>query len=88
MSLLCQQVVVVVMDQMETSLTPLRDSSGALKGRDVMIFVVGVGNDLDQSSVKEIASKEEFYHHVTSFNKLMSVAPVLSEQICVNSEGN
>ena len=87
MSFLCQQVVVVVMDQMETSLTPLRDSSGALKGRDVMIFVVGVGN-LDQSSVKEIASKEEFYHHVTSFNKLMSIAPVLSEQICVNSEGN
>ena len=72
----------MIMDQTENDIRLLHDASGALKARDAALFVVGVGSGMDDPSVKKVASKNDFAFHVTSFSELMSVAPLLSDQIC------
>ena len=72
----------MIMDQSENNIPLLHDASGALKARDAALFVVGVGSGMDDPSVKKVASKNDYAFHATSFSQLMSVAPLLSEQIC------
>ena len=77
------KAVVVIMDQAENDIRLLHDASGALKARDAALFVVGVGSGMDDPSVKKVASKNDYAFHVTSFSQLMSVAPLLADQICL-----
>lgn len=70
------------MDQSENDISLLHDASGVLKARDAALFVVGVGSGMDDPSVKKVASKDDYAFHATSFSELMSVAPLLSDQIC------
>lgn len=70
------------MDQTESDIPLLHDASGALKARDAVLFLVGVGSGMDAPSVKKVASKDDYAFHATSFSELMSVAPLLSDQIC------
>jgi len=72
----------VIMDQSENDMSLLHDASGVLKARDAALFVVGVGSGMDDSSVKKVASKDDYAFHATSFGELMAVAPFLSDQIC------
>ena len=70
------------MDQAENNIPSLHDTSGALKARDAVLFVVGVGRGMDAPSVQKVASKDEYAFHATSFNELMPLAPLLSDKIC------
>lgn len=70
------------MDQAENNIPLLHDASGALQARDAVLFVVGVGSGMDDPNVKKVASKDDYAFHATSFNELMSVAPLLSDKIC------
>ena len=72
----------MIMDQSENDISLLHDASGVLKARDAALFVVGVGSGMDDPSVKKVASKDDYAFHATSFSELMSVAPLLSDQIC------
>lgn len=72
----------MIMDQSENDIPLLHDASGALKARDAALFVVGVGSGMDDPSIKKVASKNDYAFHSTSFSELMSVAPLLSDQIC------
>lgn len=46
------------------------------------MFVVGVGSGMNDPSVKEIASKEDFAYHVNSLTDIMIVSSNISDQIC------
>ncbi len=72
----------MIMDQAENNIPLLHDASGTLQARDAALFVVGVGSGMDDPSVKKVASKDDYTFHATSFNELMSVAPLLSDKIC------
>ena len=72
----------MIMDQAENNIPQLHDAAGALKARDAVLFVMGVGSGMDDPSVKKVASKDNYAFHATSFSEFMSVAPVLSERIC------
>ena len=72
----------MIMDQAENNIPSLHDASGDLQARDAVVFVVGVGSGMDGPSVKKVASKDDYAFHATSFNELMSVAPLLSDKIC------
>ena len=72
----------MIMDQSENDIPLLHDASEALKARDAALFVVGVGRGMDDPSVKKVASKNDYAFHATSFSELMSLAPLLSDQIC------
>ena len=74
--------MVVIAEEEESDVASLESLSGTLKTLDATLFVVGVGSDMDDPSVKTIASKEDYAYHVTSLNDIMSVTTNLSDQIC------
>ena len=58
-----------------------------LKGMDVRIFVVGVGDKVNVPMLRDVATKPDFFHHVDSFKSLPNTVPALSAQVCNTSEG-
>ena len=74
--------MVVIAEEEESDIASLKSLSGTLKTLDATLFVVGVGSDMDEPSVKTIASNEHYAYHVTSFHDIMSVTTNISDQIC------
>ena len=85
-SLFFIQAVVAITYQGEGNIALLQSLPGTLKARDAALFVVGVGSGMDDSTVKKIASKEDYAYHATSYYEIMPAATNISNQIC-NLEG-
>ena len=76
------QAVVVIPEGDESAIADFQYFSGTVKVLDATVFVVAVGSGMDQPSIKQIASREEYAYSVTSFSDLMTVTSNLSDQIC------
>ena len=60
----------------------LQDASELLQQKGVKIFVVAVGNDLDENELLEIAEKKDGLIQVPAYSSLSLSVDILKEKIC------
>ena len=65
------------------SYTPLDEASACLQRKRAAVFVLGIGKDVDDSELKQIASAPENVFTVDSFEELEQRSNSLKRGICV-----
>jgi len=56
------------------------------KSAGIIIYTVGIGNDVDQEELTKIASKTEYFFYAANFADLNNVLPDLVENLCKEAE--
>lgn len=81
-----KQILLVITDGNPTDLTS--EPSKGLKDADVQIFAIGVGNDVDEGELQDIASSPSDKHvfKVNNFNELLYKIAEFQKQICTEIE--
>jgi len=58
------------------------EEANRTKEADIVIYTVGVGNDVDMDELRAIASKPEYFFFAHNFTDLNNVIPYLDENVC------
>ena len=79
------QVAVVITDGRQTTeggFTRLSVASQGLKSKGVTVFVVGVGKNVDQGELRDMASGPSNVFTVASFTHLQELSPRITKTLC------
>lgn len=80
------KIAIVITDGQQTTdrgdYTELSIASGGLKKNNVNVFALGIGSNVDQSQLTDIASSPRNVFTSATFSELGSVAAVIVENSC------
>ena len=80
------QIAIVITDGKQTTdrgpYRQLTDASSGLKLKNVQVYSLGIGKDLDQKQLEDIASSKDKVFFATSFAGLAPVAQEIVQNSC------
>lgn len=62
---------------------PLDIASSRLQNKGAVVFVLGIGNDVEESELNEIASSPKDVFRVDSYEELSGIADAAKGGICI-----
>lgn len=62
---------------------PLDIASSRLQSKGAVVFVLGIGNDVEESELNDIASSSKDVFRVDSHKELYSIADATKRGICI-----
>ena len=79
------QIAIVITDGKQTTTgeyTGLSKASEGIKRKDVTVYAVGVGKNVNEDELKEIATSPDYVLTSNSFTALQAIAPQIRKAVC------
>lgn len=77
-----KRVVVLITDGQSVYQAKTLKAAKALHSANIEVHAVGVGDNVDPSELRNIASLTKYSHLVSNFDSLMSIEKAINESIC------